>query len=166
MQLTIWDAIFSSMVIPSGSLTEFLIPGAVVTEKKKKVSWHCVYPLCEWHFWNFKHTRNHYDLRPIFKTEDTLSSPIRTRPKRNWKEMAHWVYSIPSTCGRSHVGETDRPLTMWLHEHRHNFRRGFLEKVKRAQHAYEKGHRVGRVQAWLKATAYNGNTRNRSRWCA
>jgi hypothetical protein len=30
-----------------------------------------------------------------------------------------------------------------LREHKHNLRKGILEKSKLAQHAYEEGHRVG-----------------------
>jgi hypothetical protein len=43
-------------------------------------------------------------------------------------------------CGRSYIGETDRPLTVWLYEHRHEFKVGLLEKSKLAQHAYKEGH--------------------------
>jgi hypothetical protein len=32
---------------------------------------------------------------------------------------------------------------MWLYEHRHNLKEGFLEKWKLALHAYEEGHREG-----------------------
>jgi hypothetical protein len=31
---------------------------------------------------------------------------------------------------------------MWIHEHRHNFKEGLLEKLKLAKHAYKEGHRV------------------------
>jgi hypothetical protein len=37
---------------------------------------------------------------------------------------------------------------MWLHKHQHNLKECVLEKSKLAQHAYEKGHRVG----WDEAT--------------
>jgi hypothetical protein len=46
-------------------------------------------------------------------------------------------------CGRSYIGETGRPLSMWLREHGHNLQQGFLEKTKLAQRAYEQGHREG-----------------------
>jgi hypothetical protein len=55
---------------------------------------------------------------------------------------ARCVYSIPCECGRSSIGKTGRPLAMWLREHRHNLKKGLLEKSKLAQHAYEEGHRV------------------------
>jgi hypothetical protein len=34
---------------------------------------------------------------------------------------------------------------MWLHEHRHSLKEGLLERSKLAQHAYEEGHKVARV---------------------
>jgi hypothetical protein len=70
-----------------------------------------------------------------------------TRPERDLQQTAQCIHSIPCECGRSCVGETSRPLAMWLHEHRHNLKEGLLEKSKLAQHAYEEGHRVGWVQA-------------------
>jgi hypothetical protein len=59
--------------------------------------------------------------------------------------MAQYIYSIPCEYGRSYsyIGETGRPLAMWLHEHRHNLKEGFLDKSKLAQHAIEEGHGVG-----------------------
>jgi hypothetical protein len=80
--------------------------------------------------------RNHYNIRTLFKTEHTLRSFItRTRPETNLQEMA-CVCSIPCECGRNYTGETGRPLTMHLREHRHNLREGLIEKFKLAQHAY------------------------------
>jgi hypothetical protein len=54
---------------------------------------------------------------------------MKARPERDLQQMAQCVYSIPCECGRSYIGETDRPLAMWLHEHRHNLR-GSSRKIK------------------------------------
>jgi hypothetical protein len=67
---------------------------------------------------------------------------MRTRPERDPQQTAQCVYSICCECGRSYIGEIGRSLAIWLCEHRHNLKEGFLEKSKLAQHAYEKGHRV------------------------
>jgi hypothetical protein len=51
---------------------------------------------------------------------------------------------------------------MWLHEHRHNFTVGLLEKSKLAQHAYV-GHKVSCADARILEIGSNskrGNTRD------
>jgi hypothetical protein len=68
---------------------------------------------------------------------------MKTRPERDPQQTAQCIFSIPCECGKSYIGETGRPLAMWLHEHRHNLQQGLLEKSKLAQHAYEEGHRIG-----------------------
>jgi hypothetical protein len=68
---------------------------------------------------------------------------MKTRPERDPQQNAQCVYSIPCECGRSYIGETDRPVALWLREHRHNLQEGLLEKSKLAHYAYEEGHRVG-----------------------
>jgi hypothetical protein len=53
-----------------------------------------------------------------------------------WKEIRnrrHSVNSTPCQCGRSYIDETDKPLAVWLREHRHNLKEGLLEKSKLAQ---------------------------------
>jgi hypothetical protein len=62
---------------------------------------------------------------------------MKTRPVRDPQQVAQYVYSVPCECGRSYIGDTGRPLVVRLHEHRHNFKEGLLEKSKLAQHAYE-----------------------------
>jgi hypothetical protein len=52
---------------------------------------------------------------------------MKTRPERDSQHMAQCVYSIPYECGRSYIGETVRPLTVQLREHRHNLKEGLLE---------------------------------------
>jgi hypothetical protein len=90
----------------------------------------------------------------ILKTKHTLrSSLMKTRSDREPQQMAHCVCSIPYECCRSYIGETGRPLTMWLRERRHNIR-GHVENSKLAQHAY-KGHRVGWDEARILAIESN-----------
>jgi hypothetical protein len=92
----------------------------------------------------FRRIGNRYKIRTIFRNEHTPGrSLMKTRPERDPQQTAQCVYSIPCECGRSHIGETGRPLAVWLHEHKHNLKEGLLEKPKLSQHAYEEGHRVG-----------------------
>jgi hypothetical protein len=67
---------------------------------------------------------------------------MQTRPERDPQQTAHGVYCIPCECGRSYIGETDRPPAVRIHEPSHNLKEGLLEKLKLAQHTYEEGHRV------------------------
>jgi hypothetical protein len=65
----------------------------------------------------------------IFKAEHTLTSSLmKTQPERDPQQTAQCLYNIPCECGRSYMGETGRPLAMWLHEHRRNLKDGLLEK--------------------------------------
>jgi hypothetical protein len=68
---------------------------------------------------------------------------MKTRPERGPLQAAQCICSVPCECGRNYIGETGRPLTVRLREHRHNLQQGLLEISKLAQHAYEEGHRVG-----------------------
>jgi hypothetical protein len=61
--------------------------------------------------------------------------------RKEIRNRRHSVYSFPFECGRSYIGETGRPLAVWLHEHRYNLKEGFLEKSKLAQHDYKEGRR-------------------------
>jgi hypothetical protein len=72
---------------------------------------------------------------------------MKTRPERDQQQTAQCIYSTPSECGRSYIGETGRPLARWRHEHRSSLKEGLLEKSKLAWHAYEEGHGV----AWDEA---------------
>jgi hypothetical protein len=66
---------------------------------------------------------------------------MKTRPERDPLQTAQCVYSIPCECGRSCIGETGRPLAVQLGEHRHNLKKGFLERSKLAQQVSEECHK-------------------------
>jgi hypothetical protein len=55
--------------------------------------------------------------------------------------MTQCACGIPSECGTSHIGKTGRPLAMWFHEDRHNFKLVLL-KSKLAEHANKEDHKV------------------------
>jgi hypothetical protein len=57
------------------------------------------------------------------------------------------VYKIPCECQRFCVGETGRPLSVRLKEHKYNLKAGLRERSKLAAHAFEEGHRVALHQA-------------------
>jgi predicted GIY-YIG superfamily endonuclease len=92
----------------------------------------------------FKHIRNRYNIRTIFKTKHALrSSLMKTRPEIDPLQKAQCIYSIPCECGSTYIGETGRPLAVRLRVHRHNLNEGLLKKSKLAQVAREEGYRVG-----------------------
>jgi hypothetical protein len=88
----------------------------------------------------FKRVGNRYNIRKIFRMKHILrSSLLRNRSEGDPQQTVQCVCSIPCECGRSYIGETGRPLAVWLHEH---LKEGFLERSRLAQHACEEGHRV------------------------
>jgi hypothetical protein len=71
------------------------------------------------------------------------SSLVEAKSDRYPQQTARHIYSIPCECGRSCIGETDRPLAVQPHEHRQHTEEAFQGKSKLAQPGYEKCHRVG-----------------------
>jgi hypothetical protein len=94
---------------------------AVIRIKKKKPLGFVYIPYVKGVSEEFKHIGNQYNVRMIFKTKHILrSSLMKTRPEREC------FSNIPCECGGSYIGETDGPLVMRLHEHRHDLKEGFL----------------------------------------
>jgi hypothetical protein len=72
---------------------------------------------------------------------------------------AHCIYNIPCQCGRSYVGETGRPLSVRIGEHKFNLKNGLLDKSKLAQYAFEEGHQI----SWNKAKILQIEVNSRQR---
>jgi predicted GIY-YIG superfamily endonuclease len=72
---------------------------------------------------------------------------------------AHCVYNIPCECGRSYVGETGRPLSVRIWEHKFNLKNGLLNKSKLAQHAFEEGHQISWNEAKILQIEFNSRQR-------
>jgi hypothetical protein len=107
----------------------------------------------------FKRIGNRYNIRTIFKTNHTLRDTLmRTRPMSDPQLTAQCIYNIPCECGRSYVGETGRPLSVRIRQHKLNLKNGLLEKSKLAQHAFEED-QVSRNEA--KILHIEGNSRYR-----
>jgi hypothetical protein len=108
----------------------------------------------------FKRIGNRYNIRTIFKTKHTLRDTLmRTRPMSDPQLTAQCIYNIPCECGRSCVGETGRPLSVRIREHKLNLKNGLLEKSKLAQHGFEEDHQVSWNEA--KILHIEGNIRYR-----
>jgi hypothetical protein len=68
---------------------------------------------------------NCYNIRTIFIGKHILrSSLVKSRLERDPQHMAYCICSIRCECGRSYIGETSRPLSIRLLEHRHSLKGG------------------------------------------
>jgi hypothetical protein len=57
------------------------------------------------------------------------------------------VCNIPRACGRCYISKTNRPLEVYIKEHKYNLTQALLEKPKLAQHVYEGAHKIYRKEA-------------------
>ena len=99
-----------------------------------------------------------YNIRTIFKSNNTLRGQLcRVKPPNSTGNTKNCIYNIPCSCGKSYTGETGRPLSVRLEEHRKATIRGEVEKSGMAEHAWSNGdHRpawdetkiIGREQHW------------------
>jgi hypothetical protein len=108
----------------------------------------------------FKRIGNRYNIKTIFKTKHTLRDTLmRTRPISDPQQTSYCIYSIPCECGRSYIGEPDRPLAMRIREHRHNSKNGLLGKSKLAQHEFEEDHQLAWNEVKILHTERNSRYR-------
>jgi len=78
---------------------------------------------------------NRYNIRTVFKTQNTLRSKLCiTKPTNDTQNTKNIVYNIPCICGRSYTGETGRPLEIRKKEHKYNIDRRLVDKSKLAEH--------------------------------
>jgi hypothetical protein len=92
---------------------------------------------------NFKRIGNLYNIKTIFKTKHTLRDTLmRPRPVNDPQLTAHWIHNIPCEYGRNYVGETGRPLSVRIREHKLNLHNGLLDKSKLARHAFQEDQQI------------------------
>jgi hypothetical protein len=84
---------------------------------------------------------------------------MRTRPNSDPQQTAYCIYSVPCKCDRNYTGEMSRPLVVCIQEHRHNLKKGLLEKSKLAQHAFEEDHQVRWNKVKILQTEINSRCR-------
>jgi hypothetical protein len=107
----------------------------------------------------FKRIGNRCNIRTIFQTKYTLRSTVmRTRPMSDPQLTAQCIYNIPCECGRSYIGETGRPLSVRIGEHKLNLK-SLLDKSKLAQHAFEEGHQISWNEAKILQIEVNSRQR-------
>ena len=91
-----------------------------------------------------------YNIRTVFRSDTTLRRTLtKVRPPTPKEHTKNCIYDIPCSCGRSYKGETSRPLSVRLEEHRKATIRGETLRSGVAEHAWSEGdHRP----AWHEAT--------------
>ena len=99
-----------------------------------------------------------YKIRTTFRSTTTLRGQLcKVKPLSATGDTKSCIYNIPCTCGRSYTGETGRPLSVRLQEHKKATIRGETEKSGVAEHAWSEGdHKplwdktsiIGREQNW------------------
>ena len=91
-----------------------------------------------------------YNIRTVFRSTTTLRKSLtHVRPPTPKEQTKNCIYDIPCSCGRSYKGETGRPLSVRLEEHRKATIRGETLKSGVAEHAWSEGdHRP----AWHETT--------------
>jgi hypothetical protein len=77
-----------------------------------------------------KRVGNRYNIRTVFKTNHILRDTfMRTRPMNDPQRTAQCIFNIPYECGGSYVGETGRPLSVRIGEHKLNFKKRSSRKI-------------------------------------
>jgi hypothetical protein len=85
------------------------------------------------HRLNYKITM-FWKLDSAFVIGQTLRGTL-TRPNRKVQDTRQCIYSIPCDCGRCHIRETSRSLSIWIGEHMNNSKQGLVEKSRLEKHA-------------------------------
>lgn len=99
-----------------------------------------------------------YKIRTTFRSTTTLRRQLcKVKPPSDTGNTKNCIYNIPCTCGKSYTGETCRPLSVRLAEHRKATIRGEVDKSGVAEHTWSEGdHRpewdktsiIGREEHW------------------
>lgn len=90
-----------------------------------------------------KRIGNKFNVRTIFKTENTLRSMLtKTKPLNEEQNSKNCIYSIPCECGKYYIGETSRPLNVRIKEHQYLIKTFQIEKSKIAEHAWNNNHKI------------------------
>ena len=81
-----------------------------------------------------------YKIRTTFRSTTTLRGQLcKVKPHSATGDTKSCIYNIPCTCGRSYTGETGRPLSVRLEEHKKATIRGDVDKSGVAEHVWSQG---------------------------
>ncbi|KAJ8912526.1 hypothetical protein NQ315_014470 [Exocentrus adspersus] len=95
-----------------------------------------------------KRLGNEFNIRTIFKTNNTLRSILtHTKPKNKDQNEKNCIYKIPCQCGKHYIGETSRPLDVRVKEHKNYVRDYQVDRSHLAKHVWDNGHQINWKQA-------------------
>ena len=84
-----------------------------------------------------------HNIRTAFKSSTTLRNVLtKVKPANVRTDTKECIYKIPCECGNVYIGETGRPLSVRINEHKRNCSRGEMEKSKLAEHAWSHSHKI------------------------
>jgi predicted GIY-YIG superfamily endonuclease/flagellar basal body rod protein FlgC len=100
------------------------------------------------------------NIRVVCKSGDTLRTRlVKFKPRQETNKEV--IYSIPCQCGKEYIGETGRPLTTRVKEHRAALKKGETATSKLVEHAWNTEHDF----LWDKAKPIGRETRWKARKC-
>ena len=86
---------------------------------------------------NIKRICQQYNIRVSYGKFRTLRSVVtKVKPSIDKLHTKNCVYNIVCTCGMSYTGETKRPLTVRIEEHKKAVAKGETHKSKLAEHIW------------------------------
>jgi hypothetical protein len=86
----------------------------------------------------FRRIGKSFNVKTILKAKDTFHGTImKSGPVRYAQQTKQCVYNIPRECDRCYVGETSRPLEVFVEEHKYSY-----NPSKLARHSYKEGHEI------------------------
>jgi predicted GIY-YIG superfamily endonuclease len=84
-----------------------------------------------------------FNIRTIYKTENTLRSLLtKTKPNNINENTKNVIYKIPCECNKFYIGETCRPLSKRIKEHKSYIKNTDYHKSNICQHAFDNNHRI------------------------
>ena len=100
------------------------------------------------------------NIRVVCKSGDTLRTRlVKFKPRQETNKEV--IYSIPCQCGKEYIGETGRPLTTRVKEHRAALKKGETTTSKLVEHAWNTEHDF----MWDQAKPIGRETRWKARKC-
>jgi predicted GIY-YIG superfamily endonuclease len=84
-----------------------------------------------------------FNIRTVYKTENTLRSILtKTKPNNINENTKNVIYKIPCECNKFYIGETCRPLSKRIAEHKSYIKNTDFHKSNICQHAFNNNHRI------------------------
>lgn len=84
-----------------------------------------------------------HNIRTAFKSGSTLRNILtKVKPDCDQADTKECIYKVPCECGNVYIGETGRPLSIRIKEHKRNCKQGETDKSRLAEHAWSHSHKI------------------------